>query len=289
MAALLMALAPSMPPAAVLAAAAALLRPGRVGLVRALSIAAAQSGPAVAAAAAATSLAQRLPPGAVRDVVCYPHPALAARCPPVADPAAPDVLQAAADLLATVTTQQAMGLAAPQLALPVRVFVVRRPLYRNDAEARAGIRGRVTRRLPPRAAMVGARGADEPPPPPPQFVACIDPRIVSHKPGVEVGVEACLSFPDSATLVRRYADITVAYVDASTGAAVQERLTGLPAVVFQHELDHLDGVTLPDREVRTFLRQSAEQAWDAAQERFMLGLQRYYGIEQADRARPELT
>lgn len=210
-------------------------------------------------------------------MVQYPHPALSAKCPPVTDPREPALLQTAADLLATVVTQDAMGLAAPQLGVSHRVFVVRKPFLRNDAEARAYLKKRLGRRI------VKA-GNEEEESRPLEFIPCIDPKILSHKDSTELGIEACLSFPDLATLVRRYSDITVSYTHGHTGVLVEERLSGLPAVVFQHELDHLDGVLLTDREVKTFLRRSREEEFDLAQEKFMLGLIKYYHVQRPDQA-----
>ena len=92
-----------------------------------------------------------------------------------------------------------------------------------------------------------------------------------------MGVESCLSVPNRTVLVQRSQRVLVSYTDEQ-GGVVERELSGLPAVVFQHELDHLDGVLHTDREVTTFPRRSREAEWDAAQQRFLLGLMRYYGV-----------
>ena len=80
------------------------------------------------------------------------------------------------------------------------------------------------------------------------FVA-INPRIVSHS--VEntylTSGEGCLSVDRPVPgYVPRYARITVKFFDTE-GTEHKMRLTGLPAIAFQHELDHLNGVMFYDR------------------------------------------
>ena len=69
--------------------------------------------------------------------------------------------------------------------------------------------------------------------------------------------------------------------DADDGAPllVRETLEGLPAVVFQHELDHLDGVLITDREERHFRTSTLERETDEAHMRFAHGLARFYADE----------
>ena len=80
------------------------------------------------------------------------------------------------------------------------------------------------------------------------FVA-INPRIVSHS--VEntylTSGEGCLSVDRPVPgYVPRHARITVKFLDTE-GVEHKMRLTGLPAIAFQHELDHLNGVMFFDR------------------------------------------
>ena len=48
------------------------------------------------------------------------------------------------------------------------------------------------------------------------------------------------------------------------GERVEETLSGLPAIVFQHEFDHLNGVMHVDREMTTFVRRPEDQVRAAA-------------------------
>jgi peptide deformylase len=58
--------------------------------------------------------------------------------------------------------------------------------------------------------------------------------------------EGCLSVPGYQGIVKRAHEVRVQYEDAE-GRKIQETLTDFPARVFQHELDHLNGVMYLDR------------------------------------------
>lgn len=78
--------------------------------------------------------------------------------------------------------------------------------------------------------------------------ALFNPKIISHS--VErtylAAGEGCLSVDESIPgYVPRYARVTVKGVDLS-GNEVKLRLKGLPAIVFQHEIDHLNGIMFYD-------------------------------------------
>jgi peptide deformylase len=72
------------------------------------------------------------------------------------------------------------------------------------------------------------------------LVACINPEIISGTETIR-DQEGCLSFPDLWMYVERYKDIKVEYYNVS-GEKVEQELSGLMARVFQHELQHLDGI-----------------------------------------------
>ena len=69
---------------------------------------------------------------------------------------------------------------------------------------------------------------------------------------LEAGPEGCLSVPDQRGDVMRYQDITIRYTDINSDRLDQPReirevVTGFAAVIFQHEVDHLDGVLYIDK------------------------------------------
>ena len=74
--------------------------------------------------------------------------------------------------------------------------------------------------------------------------AFVNPQILDAV-GEERYKEGCLSFPNVFAFVKRAAKITVRAWDEE-GKEFQLDLTGIDAVCFQHELDHLDGVTFYD-------------------------------------------
>ena len=74
--------------------------------------------------------------------------------------------------------------------------------------------------------------------------AFINPEILS-KEGSQPYEEGCLSIPGVRSEVVRPEKITARY-QTLAGETVEERMDGLTARVFQHELDHLDGVLFID-------------------------------------------
>ncbi|MFC5463911.1 peptide deformylase [Lederbergia graminis] len=79
--------------------------------------------------------------------------------------------------------------------------------------------------------------------------ALINPKIISHsvEKAYLTSGEGCLSVDRNVPgYVHRYARITITGYDVNTEQEVKLRLKGLPAIVFQHELDHLNGVMFYD-------------------------------------------
>ena len=69
--------------------------------------------------------------------------------------------------------------------------------------------------------------------------------IITQAKGLVVNREACLSLPGKEYVRPRNTEITVLY-QTPLGKSESRKLVGLAAYVFQHELDHLDGITLAD-------------------------------------------
>lgn len=106
-------------------------------------------------------------------------------------------------MLLTLRSHPAVGLAAPQIGLPYRVFVME---------------------IPDMAARV-----------------CFNPEVVSVSEDVEKSEEGCLSFPDLLLKVERPTKIEVRYQNHS-GNLVHETFESLAARCYLHETDHLNGV-----------------------------------------------
>lgn len=75
----------------------------------------------------------------------------------------------------------------------------------------------------------------------------INPKIISPSEAMIVGEEGCLSIPGVFGTVERHKKIRVKALDRH-GDPVRLSLTGMDAVVVQHEVDHLDGVLFTDPE-----------------------------------------
>lgn len=72
---------------------------------------------------------------------------------------------------------------------------------------------------------------------------CFDPKITGHGRDLEVKGEGCMSIPGTRVAVPRWRVLSVEYVDEQS---ILRRVTlkGLEARVFQHEIDHLDGLLI---------------------------------------------
>ncbi|MBI2338178.1 peptide deformylase [Candidatus Daviesbacteria bacterium] len=78
------------------------------------------------------------------------------------------------------------------------------------------------------------------------FISVINPRILSTGKRTKKYFEGCLSVPNMWAEVNRYTSIKVSYQDES-GKTVTVPLKGVLAWIFQHEIDHLNGILFSDR------------------------------------------
>ena len=120
-------------------------------------------------------------------------------------------------LIDTAIAHQGVGIAAPQVSQPYRLFII--------------------------ASHPSDRYPHAPTMPP---TAMINPRILSHGEEVVKDWEGCLSVPNTRGLVPRYREIEVEYTTRQ-GKIERAILTDFIARIFQHELDHLDGILFIDR------------------------------------------
>lgn len=77
-------------------------------------------------------------------------------------------------------------------------------------------------------------------------IKMVNPRVLSQSEEVEQRREGCLSVPRKGISVERPACVEVAW-SGPCGLVYIQHFTGFAATVVQHEIDHLDGVTLLDR------------------------------------------
>lgn len=124
------------------------------------------------------------------------------------------------DMVETMTQAEGVGLAAPQVAVSQRVIVVRLP---DDEDA------------------VEAYGEDAG-----VLYEVVNPEIIKRSREMVDGVEACLSIPGYFGRVERHVAVTIRGQDRH-GREIRIKARDWLARVFQHEIDHLDGVLYIDR------------------------------------------
>ncbi len=79
-----------------------------------------------------------------------------------------------------------------------------------------------------------------------QKIVCINPQIIEFSEQVIILEEGCLTYPDQYVNITRPKDVKVTYTDLK-GKKVKTRFHEMKSRVFQHEFDHLCGITFYDR------------------------------------------
>ena len=154
---------------------------------------------------------RELPAGTVRPIVLHPDPVLRLRAEPAGYLEGAALTALAGDLFATMYAAGGRGLAAPQIGVSRRAFVM-------DAGWK--------------------EGRSDP-------ILMLDPEIVMVSGVTEEAEEGCLSIPDRPVRVVRPAGIEILHYDLS-GQSVSRGLQGIPARIAQHEYDHLEGRLILD-------------------------------------------
>lgn len=153
--------------------------------------------------------------GRVMPTVHAPAPGLSTPSVEV-DPRDPEVVQLAADLVASMRSHAGcVGLAAPQIGVGQRVFSL-------------DVTGH------PKARTVAG------------LVVLANPELLDAE-GPKKGREGCLSVPDLTGDVPRFRRVTVRGVVPGTGEEQVVVADAFEARAFQHEIDHLDGLLFLDR------------------------------------------
>lgn len=78
------------------------------------------------------------------------------------------------------------------------------------------------------------------------FEVYLNPKIVWESKLIRKGMEGCLSIPDTRGDVYRNYTIEIEYITIR-GEKRSEKVEGFTAVIFQHEIDHLNGILFTDR------------------------------------------
>jgi peptide deformylase len=147
----------------------------------------------------------------LRAIRLWPDPVLAQVCAPV-EVIDDNIRVLAADMLETMYAAPGRGLAAPQIGVTLRIFVM-------DTGWKDG----------------------EPAP-----SVFINPEIIGFDGLEEAGDEGCLSIPGVTTSVVRPQRVTLSWTSLE-GVVTEAEFDGFAARCVQHEFDHLNGVVTLDR------------------------------------------
>ena len=125
------------------------------------------------------------------------------------------------DMVETMREAPGLGLAAPQVGLLDRLVVVE---YEEDDEKEDS---------------------------PKKLYVVVNPEIISASEETEMGIEGCLSIPGLVGEVERSLEVVVRGQNRR-GQPVKIKANGWLARIFQHEIDHLDGILYTDRATRVW-------------------------------------
>lgn len=161
----------------------------------------------------------------LRRITQLGEPILRRRLRRVGKPASAAVRRLAADMLVTMHQAQGVGIAANQVGVDQRVFIVA-----------------------PEPSVRYPKAVRQPP------VVMINPLLKGHSRAQISDWEGCLSIPGIRARVPRYNEIDIEFTGLD-GRRRQGRLRGFVARIFQHEFDHINGHVFLDRvtDTRTFM------------------------------------
>ena len=162
---------------------------------------------------------------ALREIITLPHPTLRRKARKVTD-YGPEIQTLVDDMVETMRQAPGVGLAAPQINVPLRVIVVE---YGSDEDEEA----------------------------PKKLYTVINPEITRTSTEKVLGTEGCLSVPGIVGEVERYETLTVKGL-SRRGQPITIKAKGWLARIFQHEIDHLDGVLFVDRATRVWSGQEGQ-------------------------------
>ncbi|MBG0784944.1 MAG: peptide deformylase [Anaerolineaceae bacterium] len=152
----------------------------------------------------------------IRDIKTFPSEVLRKKAEPISK-FDKDLQKLVDDMVETMREAPGVGLAAPQVGISERVVVIEFG-HEDDEDI------------------------------PKQLFVLINPEIVKMSDETVRGIEGCLSVPGLVGSVDRARVVTVRAQDQQ-GKKIKIRAVGWLARIFQHEIDHLDGVLYTDRAV----------------------------------------
>jgi len=160
----------------------------------------------------------------LRTIVTLPDPILRRKAHPVSN--FDKKLQALIDdMVETMREAPGVGLAAPQVGIGERLIVIEYAEPPEEGEEEKEVK--------------------------PRLYVMANPEIVKTSDETVLGVEGCLSIPGLVGEVERFSTVQVKGLNRR-GQPMKVKAEGWLARIFQHEIDHVNGVVFPDRATRVW-------------------------------------
>lgn len=165
----------------------------------------------------------------VRDIVFIPDPVLYRKAHKITEitPATQELID---DMIETMRAAPGVGLAAPQVGVSQRLLVIE---YGDDENEDAPLK----------------------------LYVVINPEIIKASTEMVKGAEGCLSVPGLAGLVERHNSVVVKGLNRR-GQPIRIKAEGWLARIFQHEMDHLEGIIFTDRAEKVWKPEEDEELTD---------------------------
>jgi peptide deformylase len=167
----------------------------------------------------------------LRTIVTLPDPVLRRKARPVStfDKSLQTLVD---DMIETMRDAPGVGLAAPQVGVGERLIVVEYAELPEEGEDQEEVK--------------------------PRLYVMANPEIVKTSEDKVLGVEGCLSIPGLVGEVERYSMVQVKGLNRR-GQPMKVKAEGWLARIFQHEIDHVNGVVFPDRATRVWKPEPDEE------------------------------
>ena len=167
----------------------------------------------------------------IRTIVSLPDPVLRRKARPVTrfDSNLQTLIE---DMIETMRAAPGVGLAAPQVNISQRLIVVEYAEHEDNEDM-------------------------EEKPVKKKLYVMLNPEIIKTSEETVPGVEGCLSVPGVVGEVERFSTIQVKGLNRH-GKPMKVKVEGWLARIFQHEIDHVNGVVFPDRATRVWKPESDE-------------------------------
>ncbi len=167
----------------------------------------------------------------LRTIVTLPDPILRRKAHPVST-FDKDLQALIGDMIETMRDAPGVGLAAPQVGIGQRLIVIEYAEPPEDGDEEKEVK--------------------------PRLYVMANPEIVKTSEDLLLGVEGCLSIPGLVGEVERYSTVHVRGLNRR-GQPMKVKAEGWLARIFQHEIDHVNGVVFPDRATRVWKPEPDEE------------------------------